>query len=143
MPVSARIADRITTQLKRYQNILNQAQQRDVGESDTSRIISDMLHDIFGYDKYEHITTEHVIRGTYVDLAVEVDAELRFLIEVKAIGVPLKDGHVKQAVDYGANKGAEWVVLTNGAVWRVYKIIFAQPIEKTLICEVDLLSVSH
>jgi hypothetical protein len=140
MPVSAKVAERITSQLKRYQGILNQAQQRDVGESDTSMIFSDMLSDVFGYNKYEHITTEHSIRGTYVDLAIQVEDELRFLIEVKAIGVPLKDNHVKQAIDYGANKGTEWVVLTNGAVWRVYKIIFAQPIDKALICEVDLVS---
>ena len=143
MGISTKVAERITTQLKRYQTILNQAQQRDVSESDTCIIISDMLSDVFGYNKYEHITTEHAIRGTFVDLAVEVDEELRFLIEVKAIGVPLKDNHVKQIVDYGANKGVEWVVLTNGALWRVYKVIFAQPIEKALICEIDLLTMSN
>src|SRR5262245_17403829 len=120
MAVTARVAERITTQIKRYQGILNQAQQRDVSESDTCIIISDMLADVCGYNKYEHITTEHSIRGTFVDLAVEVEGDLRFLLEVKAIGVPLKDNHVKQAVDYGANKGSEWIVLTNGAVWRVY-----------------------
>lgn len=143
MPVTPRVADRITSQLKRYQAVINQAQQRDVGESDTALIISDMLSDVFGYNKYEHITTEHAIRGTFVDLAIEVDGELRFLIEVKAIGVPLKDNHVKQAIDYGANKGVEWVLLTNGATWRVYKIIFSQPIDKALVCEVDMLSTSH
>jgi hypothetical protein len=143
MAISARVAERITAQLKRYQAILGQAQQRDVGESDTSRIISDMLSDVFGYNKYEHVTTEHAIRGTYVDLAVIVEDEVRFLIEVKAIGVPLKDAHIKQAIDYGANKGVEWVILTNGAVWRVYKIMFSQPIEKLLMCDIDLLNVSH
>ena len=143
MAVSAKVADRITTQLKPYQAILNQALQRDVSESDTCRIISDMLSDVFGYNKYEHVTTEHSIRGTFVDLAVQVDDDVRFLIEVKAIGVPLKDGHVKQAIDYGANKGVEWIVLTNGAIWRVYKIIFAQPIDKALICEVDILALSN
>jgi predicted type IV restriction endonuclease len=142
MSVSAKIVDRITSQLKRYQGVLNQALQRDINESDTVLIVSDMLADVFGYTKYEHITTEHVIRGTFVDLAIKVDEELRFLIEVKAIGVALKDSHVKQAVDYGANKGVEWVILTNGIVWRVYKIVFGQPIEKELITEVDIVSVS-
>lgn len=73
-------------------------------------------------------------------MAVQIDGTIRFLIEVKAIGIPLKDQHVKQVVDYAANEGTEWVVLTNGAVWRVYKIQFSQPIEKTLIVEFDLLS---
>ena len=140
MPVSAKVATRISTELKQYQGILANAKQRDVSETDTVVIITDMLSDVFGYDKYQHVTHEHAIRGTFVDLAVIVDNETRFLIEVKAIGIDLKDAHVKQAVDYAANKGTEWVVLTNGAVWRAYKIHFGQPIEKSLVFEIDVLA---
>jgi hypothetical protein len=140
MSVSQKVETRISTELKRYQSILANAKQRDVSENDTVIIIADMLSDIFGYDKHQHVTTEYAIRGTYVDLAVVVDDKIRFLIEVKAIGISLKDAHVKQAIDYGANKGVEWVVLTNGATWRVYKIYFSQPIEKSLIFEIDALS---
>ena len=32
-----------------------------------------MLADIFGYDKYSEITSEHAIRGTYCDLATKID----------------------------------------------------------------------
>jgi len=140
MAVSAKVEGRIAAQLKRYQPILEQAKQRDISESDTCLIICDFLSDVLGYKKFDHITTEHNIRGSFVDLAVQTDGTIRFLIEVKAIGIPLKDQHVKQVVDYAANQGTEWVVLTNGAVWRVYRIQFSQPIEKTLICEFDLLS---
>ncbi|MDE1986583.1 MAG: type I restriction enzyme HsdR N-terminal domain-containing protein [Alphaproteobacteria bacterium] len=140
MSVSQKVETRISTELKRYRSILANAKQRDVSESDTVIIVADMLSDIFGYDKHQHVTTEHAIRGTYVDLAVVVDEDIRFLIEVKAIGIALKDAHVKQAVDYGANKGVEWVVLTNGATWRVYKIYFIQPIERSLVFEIDVLS---
>lgn len=142
MSVSQKVETRISAELKRYQSILASAKQRDVSENDTVIIIADMLSDIFGYDKHLHVTTEHSIRGTYVDLAVVVDEAIRFLIEVKAIGIALKDAHVKQAIDYGANKGVEWVVLTNGAIWRVYKIYFSQPIEKSLVFEIDALSAS-
>ena len=93
-----------------------------------------------GYDKYQHVTTEQAIKGTYVDLAVKVDNEILFLIEVKAIGVELKDGHVKQGIDYGANQGIEWVILTNGQYWRVCRITFGQPIEKTLVVDLDVLA---
>lgn len=140
MPVSAKVETRISAQLKRYRSILEQAKQRDVSESDTSLIICDILSDILGYKKFDNITTEHNIRGTYVDLAVQMDGKLLFLVEVKAIGIPLKDQHVKQVVDYAVNQGTEWVILTNGAVWRVYKVQFSQPIEKIMICEIDLLS---
>jgi hypothetical protein len=137
--ISKKVTDRIITQLKKYQGILSGAKDRDISESDTVVIIGDMLSDVLGYKKYIEITTEFAIRGTYVDLAVKVDSNVRFLIEAKAIGVALKDNHVKQAIDYGANHGIEWVVLTNGIIWQVYKIYFRQPIDKSLIFEVDVL----
>ena len=65
------------------------------------------------------------------------------LIEVKAIGLELKDSHTKQAVDYAANQGVEWVALTNGDNWHVYKITFGQPIGQELVFEFDFLSLSH
>ena len=104
--------------------------------------INDILADVCGYDKYHEVTGQYAIRGTFVDLAVKVDENIRFLIEVKAVGIELKDIHIKQAIDYAANEGIEWVVLTNGAVWRVYNVHFGQPIEKILVCEVDLVALS-
>jgi len=96
-----------------------------------------MLADIFGYDKYSEITSEHAIRGTYCDLATKIDGVLQLLIEVKAIGIDLKEPHVKQAVDYAANQGVEWVVLTNGLNWRIYKVTFAKPISAEVVIEID------
>lgn len=142
MAVSGKVSARIATQVKRYQGILSAIQKKDISEADTVTVINDILADVCGYDKYHEVTSQYAIRGTNVDLAVRVDDEIRFLIEVKAIGVELKDAHVKQAIDYASNEGIEWVVLTNGAVWRVYKVHFGQPIEKILVCEVDLLALS-
>jgi hypothetical protein len=130
MAISKKVAERIVTQIKRYQQILAEAKDRDISESDTVIIIADMLADVLGYKKFTEITTEYSIRGTFVDLAVKVNQELRFFIEAKAIGASLKDAHIKQAIDYGANQGLEWVILSNGVIWQIYKIIFRQPIEK-------------
>jgi len=142
MAISSRVADRISSQLKKYQSILAEAKDRDISESDTVVIVVDMLADVLGYKKYTEITTEHAVRGTYVDLAVKVGNDVRFLIEAKAIGVSLKENHVKQAVDYGANQGIEWVVLTNGVQWQIYKVHFKQPIDNTLIMEFNALETS-
>ncbi len=142
MGISKKVEDRIAAQLKRYQSILGEAKNRDVSESDTVVIIVDMLSDVLGYKKYTEITTEHSVRGTYVDLAVKVGNDVRFLIEVKAIGVSLKDNHVKQAIDYGANNGIEWVVLTNGLLWQIYKVHFKQPIDHSLVAELDMSAVN-
>lgn len=140
MPVSQKVATRISTELKRYQSILQKAQQRDISESDTVVIIGDMLSDVLGYDKYQHVTTEFAIRGTYVDLAVRTDNQIRFLIEAKAIGIELSDSHIKQAIDYAANQGIDWVVLSNGAHWRIYKVQFSKPIDKVLLCDINVLT---
>jgi hypothetical protein len=142
MAVPKKAADRIAAGIRRYQSILTGARARDISESDTVVIIGDMLSDLLGYDKYTEVTTEFAIRGTYVDLAVKVGGDVRFLIEAKAVGVDLKDNHVKQAVDYAANQGIEWVALTNGWIWRVYKIHFRQPIEKSLVFDLDLLQLT-
>lgn len=139
MAISKKVAERISSQLKRYQGVLSDARNRDISESDTVVIIMDMLADILGYKKYTEITTEYSVRGTYVDLAVKVGTDVRFLIEAKAIGVALKENHIKQAIDYGVNNGVEWIILSNGVVWQMYKIFFRQPVDKALICELDVL----
>ena len=135
--VPKRVAERIVAGIKRYQPVLSSAKSRDVGESDTVTIVKDMLADVFGYDKYSELTSEYAIRGTYCDLATKIDGTLQTLIEVKAIGLELKDQHVKQAVDYAANQGVDWVLLTNGQQWRVYHVIFAKPIAQELVVNID------
>lgn len=140
--IPAKAVERLKEGLKRFQPILSAAKARDVNESDTVLIITDVLQYIFGYDKYSEITSEHMIRGTYCDLAVKIQGALAFLLEVKAIGCELKDQHVRQAIDYAANQGVEWVGLTNGITWRVYKVTFAKPIDFEVVVEFDLLSLN-
>jgi hypothetical protein len=142
MPVPSRIADRITAGIKRFQPILTAAKARDVNESDTSIIITDMLADVFGYDKYTEVTSEFAIRGTFCDLAIKQEGKIRLLIEVKAIGSDVRDSYIKQAVDYAANQGVEWVLLTTGVVWQVYRVSFTQPITQDLVCTFDFLTLN-
>ena len=142
MAIPSRVADRLAAGLKRFQPILASAKSRDVNESDTSLIVTDMLAEIFGYDKYSEITRELCIRGTFCDLATRIEGKFQTLIEVKAIGLELKDPHAKQAVDYAANQGIEWVGLTNGLVWKVFRVIFAKPIDAELVLDIDMLSLN-
>ncbi len=96
------------------------------------------MDEVFGFDKYTEVTSEHAIRGTYCDVAVRIEEKLIELVEIKSAGTTLDDRHVKQAIDYAANEGVVWVVLTNGSVWRLYEVLFAKPIDKRLLIEVDL-----
>lgn len=135
--VPKKVAERITAGIKRFQPILLDAKARDVGEADTVTIVKDMLEAIFGYCKYSEVTSEHAIRGTYCDLAIKLESNLQTLIEVKAIGTSLKDNHIKQAIDYAANQGVDWVALTNGMHWQVYKVHFTKPIHHELVLDID------
>lgn len=142
MTIPAKVAERLSSGLKRFVPILSAAKSRDVNESDTSMIVTDILADIFGYDKYSEVTRELAIRGTYCDLATRIDGKFQMLIEVKAIGIELKDAHAKQAVDYAANQGIEWVALTNGNIWKVFRVIFAKPIDAELVLDIDVLTLN-
>ncbi|MCA1629898.1 MAG: type I restriction enzyme HsdR N-terminal domain-containing protein [Acidobacteria bacterium] len=135
--VPNKVAERLAAGIKRFQPILASAKSRDVGESDTVIIVTDMLSEVFGYDKYSEITSETSIRGTWCDLAIKLDGAIEFLIEVKSIGTELKEAHTKQAVDYSANQGTDWVILTNGETWRIYKVTFAKPIGNELVLEIN------
>lgn len=139
MKISKRFVDRAKPALRRYQKILESAKKRDVNESDTSVIVSDMLTDILGYDKYQEVTTELSVRSTFCDLAIKVSGRLQYLIEVKSIGTELKENHLRQAIEYGSREGIEWVLLTNGNVWQAHRIRFEQPIDHDLVFEVDLI----
>ena len=141
MPLPARAKDRMVVGLKRLVPIVQQQRTRDVSEPDTVTLVKDLLSDVFGYDKYAEVTSEHAIRGTYCDLAVKLHEKLAMLIEVKSAGTVLDDRHVKQAVDYGSNQGCEWIVLTNASTWRLYQVIFAKPIDKRLVADIDLTSI--
>ncbi len=143
--IPKRIEDRLCSGIKRFQPVLLAAHKRDANESDTSMIIIDMLSEIFGFDKYSEITTEFAIRGTYCDIALRFDGSAKpvVLIEVKAIGIPPDERHTKQAIDYAANQGVEWVVLSTGIEWILYRVTFGKPIGQEEILRFNFLEIDH
>jgi hypothetical protein len=139
LKVSKRFLDRAKSHFRRYQRLLASAKIRDVNESDTVVVITDFLAEVLGYDKYSEITTEFSVRSTFCDLAITLDGDLRYLIEVKSAGTDLRDNHLRQAVDYAANQGIEGVILTNGSCWHVHRVHFEQPIRSEQVLTLDLL----
>ena len=129
MTVPAGAAGRLSSGLKRFAPILSAAKARNVNESATSRIVTHMLADVFGYDMYS-------------DRPTRSDDGFQMLIEVKAIGLELDESHVRQAVAYASNRGIEWVTLTNGHLWQVFRVTSSKPIDAELVLDLDLLSLS-
>jgi len=140
--IPVKVTDRLIAGIKKFQPILTKARDRDINESDTVVIINDVLSEVFGYDKFEEITSELTIKHTFCDLAIKLDGVIRLIIEVKAAGMVLKEQHTKQAADYGSNSGVDWVILTNGIEWKVYKITFGRPINLELVYEFDFTKIN-
>ncbi len=140
--IPKKVHDRLVAGLRRYQPIVRRLKERDISEADTVTVIKDMLCDIFGYDKYAELTSEQQIRGTFCDLAIKVGEKVHYLAEVKSAGTSLNDNHLRQAVNYGAHHGIEWVILTNAITWKVYRIRFAQPLNWDEVCCFDMGEIS-
>jgi hypothetical protein len=140
--VPKRVSDRLSKETGKFQRILKSAKDRDINEADTVTIVTEMLESIFGYDKFMEITSEYAIRGTFCDLAIKTEGSVKYLIEVKAIGLDLREPHLRQVVGYGAQQGIQWVVLTNGIDWEIYRIKFEKPVSHDLLCSFDFLNLS-
>ncbi len=141
--IPKKVQDRLVKQIPRFQKILREAKNRDIHESDTVTIVVDMLESVFGFDKYTEITSEHAIKATFCDLAVKIDGHVKYLIEVKAIGLDLKENHLRQAVNYGANEGIPWVVLSNGMEWQIHRISFERPVSSELVAQINFDEISQ
>ncbi len=135
--IPSTVKARLIKESRKFKKILLDAKDRDVNESDTVTIITDMLERVFGFDKYSEVTSEMSIKGSFCDLAVKLDGSIEYLIEVKAVGLNLKENHLRQVVNYGANHGIPWVVLTNGIEWQLYKVKFERPIGFDHLCTFD------
>jgi len=114
----------------------------ELDESGTRLMINSFLTDVLCFAPIEEVKTEYMIRGTYADYVIQLKGVRYFLVEVKALGIELSEKHLRQAVNYGANEGIEWAVLSNGKQFDFYKILFNKPIEERKIFSIDLSDIS-
>jgi hypothetical protein len=115
----------------------------ELDESGTRLMINSFLTDVLGFIPIEEVETEYMIRGTYADYVIQTKAVRQFLVEVKALSFALSDKHLRQAINYGANEGIEWALLTNGKCFEFYKILFNKPIESRKVFSFDLSDTSQ
>lgn len=129
---------KLLTSLKAYRKEFLDSGLTELDESGTRIMINRLLSDVLGYKQLEEIKTEYMIKGTYADYVIQVNSKRHFLVEVKALSFQLSEKHLRQAVNYGANEGIEYALLTNGRNFDFYKILFEQPISSRLIFSLDL-----
>lgn len=131
--------ERMKGALKNFNKPLSELVARDANEGDTRLLVTDMLCEGFGFDKYSELTTEYRVKGEFADYGIRIDKDLIAFLEVKRVTTRLAAKHLRQVESYAVNEGVEWVILTSGAVWQVYHITGGLPIIVDLALEVDLL----
>lgn len=136
-----RISGRISEGLKRLQPVIRDAKADDAGESDTKKVVAFCLFEIFGHRSTPEAASHNGDSEAFIDLSINA-LGLPFLLETRAIGLNLNDEHLNQAVSRAHKKSLDWVVITNGQTWKVYKVIFSKPIDQFLIAEIDLLAIN-
>jgi hypothetical protein len=129
---------KLLSALKTYAKKFLDNKITELDESGTRLMVNSFLTDVLGYIPIEEVKTEYMIKGTYADYVIQVKGIKHFLIEVKSLSLHLSDNHLRQAINYGANEGIDWVLLTNGKNFDFYKIIFGKPIESVKIFSIDL-----
>lgn len=124
--------------LKKYSKQYLSKKLIELDESGTRLMVNSFLTDVLGFIPIDEIKTEYMIRGTYADYVIQIKGNRKFLVEVKALSFNLSDKHLRQAINYGANEGIEWALLTNGKSFDFYKIIFGKPIDYRKVFSLDL-----
>jgi len=132
--------ERLRSSIKKYTKPLTDLCDRDANEGDTRLIVTDFLCEGFGYDKYSELTTEYRVKGEFADFGIRLDQQMVAFIEIKRVNTKLGDKQLRQVQTYALNEGVEWVLLTNGHVWQIYRITLGLPVETHLVHEADLLS---
>lgn len=129
---------RLTDNLKNYCKRFLSGSITELDESGTRIMINHFLTDVLGYTALEEVRTEYMIKGTYADYMIQVNGKRHFLVEVKAFSLNLNESHLRQAINYGANEGVDWALLTNGKQFEFYKILFEKPIQHKKVFSLDL-----
>lgn len=133
--------ERLKTGLPRMTKPIAALLERDAVEADTRMLVTDLLCDVLGFDKYEDLTAEYQVKGDFADIGIRVDKQLTAFVEIKRVKQDLNKTHLRQVEAYALREGVVWAILTNARVWELYRVeaVSGQQSELTLIFSVDWL----
>ncbi len=136
--LSASKKKKLLASLKKYRKKFLIGKSTELDESATRLMINSFLSDVLGFISIEQIKTEYMIRGTYADYVIQIKGKRYFIVEVKAMPIELSEKHLRQVINYAANEGIDWALLTNGCKFQLYRVLFNKPIESREVFSVDL-----
>lgn len=134
----------IKAALRQAQNLIEDVHKTDGNEAETRRRVERIFEAVMGYDAFTHLSREHAVHGAgdteHMDFAIKLKPDgVSMVVELKRVSVDLSKKHLKQASRYAIDMGCEWVLLTNGREWELYRVEFGQPPETRLIKRWNLL----
>jgi hypothetical protein len=141
--LSAQKLLKFTQSIKDYKKKFLDKPLGELDESGTRLLINHFLTEMLGYETLSEVKTEYMIKGTYADYVIQIGGKRYFLVEVKALSLNLSSNHLRQSINYGANEGIDFVLLTNGRVFELYKVLFEKPISHELIFSLNLSELSN
>ncbi len=136
--LSASKKKKLLVALKKYRKQFLVGKSMELDEAATRLMINSFLSDVLGFISIEQIKTEYMIRGTYADYVIQIKGKRYFIVEAKALAIELSEKHLRQVINYAANEGIDWALLTNGRCFQLYRVLFNKPIDSRKVLSVDL-----
>ena len=130
----------LNTRLKRFKSKYLRKEYSNLDESATRLIINSFLTEVLGYKELDEIKTEYQIRGEYADYVIQLKRKKHFVVEVKSIQLDLCERHLRQSLNYAANEGVDWILLSNGRQLELYRVSFGKPISTSLVMSMDFIN---
>ncbi len=124
----AKARERIKTATPKARSMCKKALKENRGEADTREIVRHVLTEMLGWKMLDEVTQEEMVIVVFCDFAIncqDVNKTKRYMVfEVKKIGLKLNESHLKQARHYAQDMGVDWIALTNGDEWQMYKLCY-------------------
>jgi predicted type IV restriction endonuclease len=93
--------------MRRFHKTLNNLVERDANEADTRLLVTEFLYVGLGFDKFEDLTGEFLVKGDFADYGIRIDNQLIAFVEVKRCTQKLGIRHLRQVQMYSVNEGVE------------------------------------
>lgn len=138
LKVTASESTKLLAKLKSYSKAYLVKKYETLDESATRIMINNFLTEVLGFEQLVDIRTEYAIKGTFADYVIQLNRKKHLVVEVKAIQIDLSENHLRQALGYATNEGIDWILLTNGKQFELYRVLFTKPIACKKLFTFDL-----
>ncbi|MHA1196933.1 MAG: type I restriction endonuclease [Promethearchaeota archaeon] len=121
---------------------IRRLRNEDVNEANTRSNLIDLLLNYLGWDihNFEEVEKERqVLSGTIVDYALKINNDIKIYIEAKRINNDLKNfKEISDAIRYANDDGIEWLIMTNGDKYNIYKVLEPGNLNDKLVLRIKI-----